>query len=234
MGLINPPAEIFTDTDTPAAIYTDTLLFFKRGINLLNELGEYDLRQLARDGAASVKIINHYDILAREWELFNTEDNSEEYEVVASAIAQFRRKYITPLLLDYFNQLLESNEIKNIGFVVKFYTTLVWHGLLEPISALKQIIKYSAYDKIKANDLFYYELSTYRFLLIERHDDSDPVKIEHLKGYYKKNMIQLLFRIRRNESAYKFQKARLYFEKLTQTPFRLDHFSDTIQKGGET
>ncbi len=232
MGLVNPPAEIFTDTDTPAAIYTDTLLFFKRGIDLLNELGEYDLRQLARDRAASVKIINHYDILAREWELFNTEDNSEKCELVAHAIARFRGKYITPVLLEHFNQLLESNEIKNIGFVVKFYTTLVWHGLLRPISALRQIIKYSAYDRIKANDLFYYELSAYRFLLIEQPHD-DPVRIEHLREYYRKNMIQLLFRIRKNESAYKFHKARLYFEKLTQSTFKLDHFSDTIQKGGE-
>ena len=43
-------------------------------------------------------------------------------------------------------------------------------------------------------------------------------------------MIQLLFRIKRSESDYKFHKARLYFEQLTQTQFKMDHFSDTIRQ----
>jgi len=232
MGLINPPREIFTDSDTPAALYGDTLLFFKRGVDLLNNLGEYDISYFFRDGASSIKIINHYDILAREWELFNRENNSEKCEVITDSIVQFREKYITLSLLEQFDTLLESNEIKNIGFVVKFYTTLVWHRLLKPISALKQIIKYSAYDKIKANDLFYYELSAYRSVLIDgqqRRDDS--VRIEHLKEYHRKNMIQLLFRIQRNASGYQFHKARLYFENLTGSSFKLDHFSDSIERG---
>ena len=245
MGLINPPKEIYLDDDTPIAGYGEILSFFKTGIDLLNELGDSSLEMLARDGAATLKIINHYDILAREWELFNAEDDSERCETIAGAIALFRKKYITALLLDKFNSLLESNEIKNIGFVVKFYSTLVWHGLLRPMHALKQIIKYSAYDTIKASDLFYYELSAYRFQLIKRCetvDDcngepgksaSDTARLRHLRDYHRKNMIQLLFRIKKKESNYKFQKARLYFEQLTQTPFKLDHFSDTVQKGEE-
>jgi hypothetical protein len=122
---------------------------------------------------------------------------------------------------------------------------LVWHGFLRPRDALKEIIKYSAYDKIKASDLFYYELSAYRFLTIlrceeisdcdkkftERH--TDPVKIEHYENYHRKNMIQLLFRIRKHESVYQFDKARLYFEQLTGSIFKLDHFSDTIRKENE-
>ena len=41
-------------------------------------------------------------------------------------------------------------------------------------------------------------------------------------------MIQLLFRIRKRESAYKFNKAKLYFEVLTKTAFKIDHFSEMI------
>ncbi len=45
---------------------------------------------------------------------------------------------------------------------------------------------------------------------------------------HRKNMIQLLFRIRKRESAYKFNKAKLYFEVLTKTAFKIDHFSEMI------
>ena len=110
---------------------------------------------------------------------------------------------------------------------------------------MKEIIKYSAYDKIEASDLFYYELSSYRFLILEHCEsiddcrksleerEVDPVKIEHYRNYHRKNMIQLLFRIRKHESVYKFQKARLYFEQLTQTSFKMDHFSGTLRKENE-
>ena len=243
MGLINPPREIFIDADIPAERYETILSFFQTGLELLNILDSRDLNFLAKDSGSTLKIINHYDILAREWELFNSEKTSTQNETIAGNIAYFRAHYITDALLEQFTTLIESNEIKNIGFVVKFYTTLLWHGFLSPMNALKQIIKYSAYDKIKANDLFYYELSAYRYLLIDHGRSGeksdvratqhryDSVKTGHLKEYHRKNMIQLLFRIRRNESAYKFQKARLYFEQVTKSPFKLDHFSDTVQKG---
>ncbi len=157
-------------------------------------------------------------------------------------ISQFRACFINVSLQEQFSALVESDKIKNIGFVVKFYTTLVWHGLLRPRDALKQIIKYSAYDKITASDLFYYELSAYRFLVIKRCESSrdcdknlterhsDFVKIKHYKNYHRQNMIQLLFRIRRSESTYKFHKARLSFEQLTETQFKIDHFSDTVKR----
>ena len=242
LGLMNPPKETFTDEGTSAVSYAKSLSFFETGISLLNRLEDEDMAHLKRDSATSIKIIHHYDILAREWELFNKESESVQSAKIARDIVQFRERFINVSLQEQFNTLLESDKIKNIGFVVKFYTTLVWHGFLRPRDALKQIIKYSAYDKIKASDLFYYELSAYRFLILrrceaisdcdkdltERH--SDPVKIEHYKNYHRKNMIQLLFRINRTESAYKFHKARLYFEQLTQTRFKIDHFSETIRR----
>jgi ppGpp synthetase/RelA/SpoT-type nucleotidyltranferase len=245
LGLMNPPEETFRDDDVPAVSYTESIAFFKTGISLLNRLGEGELKYLKRDSANAIKIIHHYDIQAREWELFNKENDSPKSTDIAKDIAQFREQFINESLQGKFNTLLESDKIKNIGFVVKFYTTLVWHGFLRPRDALKQIIKYSAYDKIKASDLFYYELSAYRFLIIRRCEaisdcdkdlskrHGDPVKIEHYQNYHRKNMIQLLFRIRKSESAYKFHKARLYFEQLTQTRFKIDHFSGTLRKENE-
>ena len=242
LGLMNPPKETFTDDDVPAVSYAENLSFFETGISLLNTLGEDELKYLKRDSANIIKIIHHYDIQSREWELFNNKNNSQKSTDIAKSIAHFREQFINVSLQEQFNTLLESDKVKNIGFVVKFYTTLVWHGLLRPRDALKQIIKYSAYDKITASDLFYYELSAYRFLIIKRCESisdcnkdlaerhSDPVKIQHYKNYHRQNMIQLLFRIRKSESAYKFHKARLYFEQLTQTRFKIDHFSDTIRK----
>ncbi len=246
LGLMNPSKEIFIDDNTPAVSYTDSLTFFRTGISLLNELKYEDLKTFKEDSVASIKIIHHYDILSREWELFNQENDSPQNRAIIEDIALFRVRFINSKLHDKFNRLLASNEIKNIGFVVKFYTTLVWHGFLRPMDALKQIIKYSAYDKIKASDLFYYELSAYRFLLIKHCEtindcvsklpqrQRDPAKTNHFKHYHRKNMIQLLFRIHKNESAYKFHKARLYFEKLTQTSFKIDHFSDSIRKENQS
>jgi len=242
LGLMNPPQETFVDEDVPAVSYEDSLSFFKTGISLLNRLGEGELKYIKRDSANMIKIIHHYDLQAREWELFNKESDSSQNAELAKCIAHFREEFVNVSLQENFNTLLESDKVKNISFVVKFYTTLVWHGFLRPRDALKEIIKYSAYDKIKASDLFYYELSAYRFLILQRYEAfndcildlpeqySDPVKIKHYSDYHRKNMIQLLFRIRKSESAYKFHKARLYFEILTQTRFKIDHFSDTISR----
>jgi ppGpp synthetase/RelA/SpoT-type nucleotidyltranferase len=245
LGLMNPPEEIFSDNDISAVSYTEALSFFETGISLLNGL-EDDQREYFRKYTANViKIIHQYDLQAREWELYNRESDSPRNSELAKCIARFRKNFINISLQENFNILLESNKIKNVGFIVKFYTTLVWHGFLRPRDALKEIIKYSAHDKIKASDLFYYELSSYRFLVLQHYDTfndhmedlpeqhSDPAKIKHYSDYHRKNMIQLLFRIRKSESAYKFHKARLYFEQLTQTRFKIDHFSDTIRKEHE-
>ncbi len=242
LGLMNPPKETFTDDGVPAVSYAESLSFFKTGISLLNRLGEEELKYLKKNSANVIKIIHHYDLQAREWELFNKESDSPQSAELAKSIAHFREQFVNVSLQEKFNALLETDKVKNIGFVVNFYTTLVWHGFLRPRDALKQIIKYSAYDKIKASDLFYYELSAYRFLAMRRCEvisdcnkdleerKSDPLKIEHYKNYHRQNMIQMLFRIRKNESAYKFHKARLNFEQLTQTRFKIDHFSDMIRK----
>jgi len=240
LGLMNPPLETFKDSDVPAISYAESLSYFKTGISLLNGLSEEELVYLKKDSAHGIKIIHHYDVQAREWELFNQAEDSPQNAELAKNIAQFRAQFVNVALQNQFSALLELDEIKNVRFIIKFYTTMVWHGFLRPRDALKQIIKYSAYDKIKASDLFYYELSAYRFLILQRCETindctknleerySDPVKVEHYKDYHCKNMIQLLFRIKKSESAYKFNKVRLQFEQLTQTAFKIDHFSEMI------
>ena len=229
MGLMNPPKEIFTDEDLPAVHYDKSLSFFETALSLLNSLEDEDMEYMRRDSSTSLKIIHHYDTYAREWELFNKAKDSSKSAKITSDISQFRERFLTTSLLENFNRLLESDKINNIGFVIKFYATLVWHGLLQPMDALKEIIKYSAYDKIKASDLFYYELAAYRTFDKQKGSSaSDYVSIEHSKNYHRKNMIQLLFRIKRSEPIYKFHKARLAFEQLTQTRFKIDHFSKTI------
>ena len=231
MGLFNPPKDIFAEKDNPVANYSEILSLFETGLSLLNHLTDEDIAFFAKDNAAFIKIIYHYDLMAREWELFNDEDDSLHCAKITRDITLFRKRFVTDELMESFKSLLESNIIKNIGFVVKFYTTMVWHGFLEPIDALRQIIKYSAYDKIKASELFYYELSAYRSLLVKTPAPDEQTKINHLKHYHQKNMIQLLFRIKKRESVYKFYECRLYFEKITESKFKIDHFSDTIHKG---
>ena len=244
LGLMNPSSDIFKDEEKPAISYSDSLPFFKEGILLFSKLNKEDILYLKDDKAISLKIVHHYDILTREWELFNHKDDSEESAIISQNIATFRKHFITESLYSQFNSLLQSDKIKNIGFVVNFHTTLVWHGLQRPMDALKEIIKYSAYDKIKSSDLFYYELAAYRFLFIRASNgtdncfklptntqidmQSDSIQREHFGNYHRQNMIQLLFQIKRNESYYKFQKAKLYFEKVTQTKFEMDYFSSSI------
>jgi ppGpp synthetase/RelA/SpoT-type nucleotidyltranferase len=246
LGLMNPPETIVTDEDIPSLSPAQNLHFFKTAISLLNGLSEEEIGYLNKDRTNTLKIIHHYDLLAREWELFNGQHDSTSAAKISEAVEEFRSRYITNELHRHFNILLESDKIKNIGFVVKFYTTLVWHGFYLPMDALKQIIRYSAYDKIKPSDLFYYELAAYRFLYLRRCNTledcnkpfsqrlGDPVKVEHFGNYHRKNMIQLLFRIKRSESAYKFHKARLYFEQLTQTKFKMDHFSGMVLKESQS
>jgi len=230
MGLMNPPKELFTYEDVPAVSYEKSLTYFKMALSLLNSLEDEEMEYFRKDNSNALKIIYQFDTFAREWELFNKDDASQNVEI-AKDIQRFREQYLTPSLLAKFNTLLESDKIKNIGFVVKFYTTQVWHGFIQPIDALKQIIKYSAYDKIKASDLFYYELAAYRTFDRQKGNSlSETVSLEHSRNYHRKNMIQLLFRIKKNELMYKFHKARLDFEQLTQTRFKVDHFSENISQ----
>jgi ppGpp synthetase/RelA/SpoT-type nucleotidyltranferase len=105
LGLMNPPKETFANDDIPAVNYTESLSFFETAISLLNRLGEDELKYLKRDSANSLKILHHYDIQAREWELFNNESDSSQSADIVKNIAQFREQFINLSFQEQFNTL---------------------------------------------------------------------------------------------------------------------------------
>jgi len=241
LGLIKTDAPQIDDLTLAHGRYKHLLELFGSGITILNTLSSEDLLYLKEDNVAYLEIIQYYDIFTRDWELSLYPKEEPQREKITQMIALFRDRFMTQRLLEQFERLLGANQMKHIGFVVKFYTTLVWHGIVPPLYSLRQIIKYSAYDKIKASDLFYYELSAYRFLVLRGCEtledcqkeagelERNEEKISHYENYHKENMIQLLFRISSNEPEYRFHKARIHFEKMTGTPFKMNYFSDTLE-----
>ncbi len=240
-GLVDLKDVTFTYSTTPAVPYEESLSYFETVLSLFNQLNEEDLDTLRSDNSAYIRVIHQLDSLAQEWELLNAEDEAEQSVKTVKEIEKFRKKFINVSLLDQLETLLETDKITNVGFVVRFYSLLVWHSIYPPLDALKKIIKYSAYDKIKTSDILYYELASYKFLVQNRceemsdcqHDpklkDHETEKIRHYQNYHRNNMIQQLFRIYRDEPIFNFHKARVHFEKLTQTTFKINHFSDTIE-----
>lgn len=241
LGLIKVDSPQIDDLTLPPERYRYLFELFCSGISMLNTLSAEDFHYLKEDNVAYLEIIQYYDIFTRDWELSLYPKEEFQREEITQMIAIFRDRYMTQTLLEQFQTLLRANQTKHIGFVVKFYTTLVWHGIVLPLYSLRQIIKYSAYDKIKASDLFYYELAAYRFLVIRgcetledcrkeaREIERNEEKIRHYENYHQENMIQLLYRISSNEPEYRFHKARIHFEKMTGTTFKINYFSDTLE-----
>jgi len=239
-GIIDLKDVTLIYSTTPVVSYEESILPFETAISLLNRLNDEDLNALQYDYASYIKVIHRFEILAQEWELFKTGTDVEQGARISKEIKLFRKKFIKASLLEQLETLLETNKITNVGFVVRFYSLLVWHNICQPIDAMKQIIKYSAYDKIKTSDIFYYELAAYKFLVLNRCENMKDCnadsrsrkltsdKVKHYRNYHKNNMIQQLFRIYRDESIYDFHKARVHFEKLTETTFKINHFSDTM------
>jgi ppGpp synthetase/RelA/SpoT-type nucleotidyltranferase len=237
LGLIHTGEGVMSDEERALVSYETNLMLFKDVLTQLNELTAEELHEIKADDAAFLKIIHRTDVLAREWELFENEDPIEHARI-AKEVVNFRRRYISSDLVTHFQTLLAHNKIKNVGYVVKFYTTLVWHGLILPLDALQQIIRYSSYDKIKTSDLFFYELSAYKFLVVdgcesleECHQRKETRKMSkirrrHFEDFHRKNMIRQLFKIYKNEPRFTFLRAKFRFEQLTGSAFKMDHFSE--------
>jgi len=240
LGLIHTGEGVMSKEEIALVNYQTNFSLFKDVLGQLNELTPEELTEIKNDEAAFLKMVHRTDVLAREWELLVNESPGE-HERIGKEVARFRQRYITPELLEHFQTLLENNKIKNISYVVKFYTTLVWHGLIVPLDALRQIIRYSAYDKIKTSDLFYYELAAYKFLVVERCENLTDCKLKkeergmsekrrrYFEDFHRKNMIRQLFKIYRNESRFTFLRVKYRFEHLTQTEFKMDHFSESLE-----
>jgi ppGpp synthetase/RelA/SpoT-type nucleotidyltranferase len=239
-GLIDIKDVTYTYRTEPIIDYTEGLIVFENAITSMNRLSEDDLAGLRYDSAAYIKVIYRFEMMSQEWELFKNDADTVQGISLVKEIELFRKKFIHASLLTQLETLLETDKITNVSFVVRFYALLVWHNICQPIDALRQIIKYSAYDKIKTSDILYYELAAYKFLVVnccEKINDCSldadmkidaENKIKYYKSYHRNNMIQQLFRIYRDEPIYNFHKARVHFEKLTQMTFKINHFSDTI------
>jgi ppGpp synthetase/RelA/SpoT-type nucleotidyltranferase len=239
LGLIHTGEGVMSEEERALVRYETNLKLFKDVLEQMNELTPEELSEIKSDDAAFLKMIHRTDVLAREWELLVNE-SPQEHARIGEAVARFRKRYITPELIDHFRTLLAHNKIKNVSYVVKFYTTLLWHGLILPIDALQQIIRYSAYDKIKTSDLFFYELAAYKFLVVDRCETLEACREpkdlrmmpehrhHHYEAFHRQNMIRQLFRIYKDEPRFTFLRAKYRFEQLTGTKFRMDHFSETI------
>ncbi len=239
LGLIHTGEGVMSDEERALVGYETNLKLFKDVLTQMNELTPEELLEIKADDAAFLKIIHRTDVLAREWELLVNE-SPQEHAQIGKAVANFRARYITPELLEHFQILLENNKIKNVGYVVRFYTTLLWHGFILPMDALKQIIRYSAYDRIKTSDLFFYELAAYKFLVVDRCESLEDrkcakeervmpeVRISYFEEFHRQNMIRQLFKIYKNEPRFTFLRAKFRFEQLTGTAFKMDHFSKNM------
>jgi len=239
LGLIHTGQGVMSEEEIALVNYETNLSLFKDVLRQLNELTPEELTEIKNDDAAFLKMVHRTDVLAREWELLVNE-SPQEHARIGREVATFRKRYITPELLAHFQTLLAHNKIKNISYVVKFYTTLVWHGLIVPLDALIQIIRYSAYDKIKTSDLFFYELAAYKFLVVEgcesvemyrkkREEREMPeARRKHFEDFHRKNMIRQLFKIYKQESKFTFLRVKYRFEQLTGTTFKMDHFSQRV------
>ena len=241
LGLIHTGDGVMSKEELALVNYETNLTLFKDLLTQLNELTPEELSEIKNDDTAFLKMVHRTDVLAREWELLVNE-SPEEHKRIAKEVARFRTRYVTSELWEHFHTLLEHNKIKNVSYVVKFYTTLLWHGLIIPLDALKQIIRYSAYDKIKTSDLFYYELAAYKFLAVDgcecledcaQKREMRKMSVQrraYFEDFHRKNMIRQLFKIYKNEPRFTFLRAKYRFEQLIGTPFRMDHFSERLTK----
>jgi len=242
LGLIHTGEGVMSEEERALVSYETNLKLFKDVLAQMNELTPEEESEIKNDDAAFLKIIHRTDVLAREWELLVNE-SPHEHALIGQEVDRFRTRYITPELLAHFQTLLENNKIKNVGYVVKFYTTLLWHGFILPLDALRQIIRYSAYDKIKTSDLFFYELAAYKFLVVDGCESLEEcqkpremrnmpeVRRRHFEDFHRKNMIRQLFKIYKNEPYFTFLRAKFRFEQLTGTAFRMDHFIESVSVG---
>jgi len=227
LGLIHTGEGVMDDEDKKLLSYDTNLKLFVEILELINSLDEMSLYALKQDDIAFLKIVQRTDMFAIEWEIFANEEPTQQ-EYISSLIKRFRDRYITDELLSHFNHLLSSNKIKNVGYIVQFYSTLVWHSLMKPQDALKSIIGYSAYSKIAQSDLFFYELSAYKALVVDDIDKTTPFRLEHIRDFHIKNMIRQLFKIYKTQSKYDYLKAKYIFEYLCKIEFKLDHFSKSV------
>jgi len=244
LGLVNK--DILNNEDIPHDIQSqnttqaDGLQYVGYGLHAFTNLNNNNMSTLKNDSSSFYRTIHYFDRLARDIELSNdisTPINIEGKEVpIKELIQKFRIKYMNQHLVDEFISLLEGkrqNKMTNTSFILGFLSTLVINKLIRPIDILQKVVNLSSHDTIKASDIFLYEYAAYEFTLSNGFNDAyiDENTANHHRNYHYQNMINLLFRIKKEEDIYEFIKAKTYFNKIKdRDEFQEDYLSSKFIK----
>jgi len=232
------------------------LQYLGYGLYYFIEISAIDLNVLKNDSASFYRTIHYFDRLVRDVELSNATSTlikgirGRHQDIpLSDLIKGFRKKYMEGesgrILCQNFMDLLSGDakeeRLKDTSFIIGFLSTLVINKLARPIDILGKVIKLSSHDNIKASDIFLYEYAAYTFLYVyecEEISDCDredkehicKEKTEHYGLYHYENMINLLFRIKKEEDIYEFLKAKTYFNALGRDFFKEDYLYQKCKK----
>lgn len=257
LGLIDK--NLLNDDGVPVDIHHQNLekdiQYLGYGLYYFIKLNPISFDILKNDSASFYRTVHYFDRLIRDLELNNVTGtpirgiNSPDTDIqLSDLIKRFRRAYLEGKngkvlcngFMDFLNGDTKEESLEDTSFIVGFLSTLVINKLARPIDVLGKVIKLSS-NNIRASDIFFYEYAAYTFLYIyECEDLSDcdredkehlyQEKIQHYGRYHYENMINLLFRIKKEEDTYEFIKARTYFNKIEgRASFKEDYFYQRVK-----
>jgi len=227
--------------------FNDNIQYLYYAFSLL--LDNDVVEDLKKDFPSYCRTIHTIDRLARDIELDSEFNNKKSLEpslldstvwpnendkkkCFAELINDFRRATFTEGFKEEFMEAINSDNIKiikNNNFVVNFLSTLILNEKLKPLVAFKIIMKFCDID---TNALFKYEYATYyyyKYYYLSEKNSCIFAK-DHYLNYHRKNMISLLFQLRK-ENAYEFKKARIYYNGIfdfeKNDAFKENHFFET-------
>ncbi|CAA6815836.1 MAG: Unknown protein [uncultured Sulfurovum sp.] len=245
LGLIN---KSIIEEDIPFDIgkqntnQIDGIQYVGYGLYIFTNLNDFDLNILKSDKSSFFRTVDYLDKFSRDIELSGETSiiikglNGRDF-VLEDLIKNFRKKYMNKKLEIDFMYVLDGNDkmiITNTSFIVSFLSTLIINKLEKPINILERVVHLSSHESIKASDIFLYEyasyLFSYEYALEAVRDDDNQDEINHYGKYHYENMINLLFRIKREEDIYEFIKARTYFNNIKgRDNFKEDYLSSMLK-----
>lgn len=234
----------FFDENTNVSQLTDHLLakkYLLYALVSLIKLHDSKLDIIKSDSNYTYfKIIHKLDFLCRELELGEKVEYLESYMfdgeiyVFYKTIKDFRKKFITKELKENFLEANNNLKIKNAGFIINFYSTLIYYKLIKPIDCLSKLIDLSSYSNVLASDYFYYEISAYHIMFEEYKNKKNILEDEkeiylHMKRYHIDNMIYLIYKIKKDENYFEYLKAKAFFKDTTGETFILEILTQNLQ-----
>jgi len=252
LGLINKDiieGELPRDINKQNTSQNDGLKYIGYGLDLFINLNNVNAKILKSDRSSYFRTIHYFDKLTREIEISGDDTtiiilkNNKE-KSLSDLIVEFRQKYMKKELSKEFMDVLDGNsekKITNTSFIMGFLSTLIINKLEKPIDILERVVKLSSHDNIKASDIFLYEYSAYMFSYVYKcievedcitanEDKNNENKMLHHGNYHYENMINLLFRIKKEEDIYEFLKAKTYFNQIKgRANFQEDYLSKKLK-----